>query len=223
MFLIASESVSTTTRQVAASGNGQGEKLSSRGVGFESFVESKNLTSRSGRHGGANERVSETVFDDLLLEFSPIPEVGRSYTPKVELKFTTGSGRTYVILEIWVPTVFTRVRLGVLLSHVARRFDSCVVDGFEDLQVELTSFGRIERESESHESVSETLYSDSDRSVTHVAVLCLLDGVVDDVDNSVQVESNCLDDVVKFLEVVNSVFDEGRESDRSQVADGAID
>jgi len=198
------------------------ERSSVRSVRLESFVESKDLRSGSGRHRSANERVSKTVLDNLLLEFSPVPEFSRSYSPQVELKVSTTSGTSTVLLVGRVPTVFSWVSFSVLLGHVAGRFDSGVVNGLEDLKVELTSFGRVEGKTESHESIGETLNSNSDRTVTHVAVLCLLDGVVVDIDDSVQVESDSFDDIVKLLEVVNTVFDEGRKSDRSQVANGAV-
>jgi len=192
-----------------------------RSVRFESFVETEDLRSGSGRHGSANERVSKTVLGDLVLEFSPIPEIGRSYSPKVVLEVSSTSGTSTVLLVRRVPTIFSRVSFSVFLRHVAGRFDSGVVDSLEDLKVELTSFRRVEGKTESHESIGETLNSNSDRSVTHVAVLCLLDWVVVDVDDSVQVESDGLDDVVKLLEIVNTVLDEGRKCDRSQVANGA--
>ena len=95
-------------------------------------------------------------------------------------------------------------------------------DSIENLQVELSSLGRVEREAQRHERVRESLDSNSDRAVTHVAVLGLLDRVVINVDDAVQVERDSLDNVVEFLKVVNAVLDERWESDRCQIANGAV-
>ena len=116
----------------------------------------------------------------------------------------------------------------VISSHVGGRFDGGVIDSFEDLEIELSSLRRVERHSERHEGVGESLHSDTDRSVSHVGVFSFFDGVVVDVDNSIEIERDDLyrnrqylherdreqgtnlDDVVQFLEIVNAAGDEGR-------------
>ncbi len=97
-----------------------------------------------------------------------------------------------------------------------------MVDGLEDLEVELTGLRTVERHTKSHEGVGETLNSETDGSVTHVGVASLRDGVVIDVDDLVQVLGNDLGDVVELLEVVLAIGDESGEGERGQIADGNL-
>jgi len=95
-------------------------------------------------------------------------------------------------------------------------------DAGEPVQVELTSGGTVESHSQSHKGVGETLYTKTDRSVAHVRVLGLDDGVVVDVDDSVQVLGDDLGDSVELFKVVLSVADERGQGERGQVADGDL-
>lgn len=78
------------------------------------------------------------------------------------------------------------------MSELARCLESGVVDGLGELDVELASGGRVERHAKRLEGVGETLNSDTDGSVAHVAVASFLDGVVVDVDDLVQIAGDDL-------------------------------
>jgi hypothetical protein len=181
------------------------------GVRLKALVPTQDLRGRGGRHGSDQERVSDSVLRDLGLERGPVPERAGGDSPKVVLQPTLGRGRTRV----------SRV-VSLLLSHLARRFESGMVDGLEDLQVELTSGGTVKGHSQGHESVGETLDTETDRSVTHVRVFGLDDRVVIDVDDSVQVLGNNLGNSVELLKVVLPVADESGQGERGQVADSNL-
>ncbi|KAH0357813.1 hypothetical protein KCU83_g235, partial [Aureobasidium melanogenum] len=111
-----------------------------------------------------------------------------------------------------------------LLSQIARSSQSGVIDGLEDLDVELSSLGRVERHAKSEEGVSESTNTKTNGTVAEVALASLRDRVVVDLNDLVQVLGNNLDNLVKLLEV-ELVFvhvDEGGKSKGSQVADGDL-
>jgi len=97
-----------------------------------------------------------------------------------------------------------------------------MVNGLEDLDVELLGFRRIEGHAESHEGVGETLHADAYRAMAEVGATSFGDGVVIDVDDAVQIEGDHLGHIVQLLEVVSTVCDEGWESKRRQVAHGGF-
>ncbi|KAG9533704.1 hypothetical protein KCU93_g71, partial [Aureobasidium melanogenum] len=101
---------------------------------------------------------------------------------------------------------------------------SGVVDGLEDLDVELSSIGRVERHAKSEEGVSESTNTKTNGTVAEVALASLRDRVVVDLDNLVQVLGDNLNNLVKLLEVellLAHVY-EGGKSEGSQVADGDL-
>jgi hypothetical protein len=151
------------------------------------------------------------VFGDLGLEGRPVPEGTRGDSPQVVLQSTLGSGRS-------------RIRLvsTLLLGHLGRRLEGGMVDGLEDLQVELTSGRSIKGHTQGHKGISETLNTESDRSVTHVRVLGFLNGVIVDVDDLVQVLGYDLGDLMKLLEIVFAVGDERGQREGGQVTDGDL-
>lgn len=206
MFLLCRGRVSAAPREVTE----VSIKLYARGVRLESFVESEDLARRRRGHGGADERVPKAVLSNLLLERRPVPEVGRRNVPEVVLEQTV-TGRRSALLEVRrVGSRLAGMFGGPFACHVAGRLDRCMVNCLEDLEVQLASLRRIERQAKGHEGVGEALHTDADRAVTHVAPLGLLDGVVVDIDDAVEVVSDDLHDVVQFLEVVLSVLDKGR-------------
>ena len=77
-----------------------------------------------------------------------------------------------------------------------------MVDCLEDLNVELLGSCGVERHTEHHESIRETLHTDSDWSVAHVGLPRFRDRVEIDVDNSIQVVGDNLSNIVQLLEVV---------------------
>lgn len=134
---------------------------------YSPLVPSQDLRGGSSRHRCDKERVPDTVLSDAGPQSSPVPEISRDSTPQVELKFTLRNGRSFISL------VFAK-----FLSHLTRSLESSVVDGLEDLNVEFPGGRRVERHSKSHKGVGETLDTETDGSVSHVAVSCLDDGVV---------------------------------------------
>jgi hypothetical protein len=184
-----------------------------RGVRLEALVVAKNLRSTGSRHGSKEQTVADTVSLDILTEGLPVPKVRGLDIPHVKLKNTLRGRRA---LEGGVGTL--------LLGELHRGSQGSVVDGLEDLLVELTSLGRLEGHAQSKESIGETLDTKTNGSVTHVAVTSLLDGVVVHIDNLVQVADNDLTDLVQLLEVVASIFvvDERGKSQRGKVANGDL-
>ena len=97
-----------------------------------------------------------------------------------------------------------------------------MIDCLEDLDVEVASFGRVEGDAEGHESVSETIDTHSDGTVTHVRVAGLRDWVVVDVDDLVEVECDDLRHLVELFKVVFVAADEGWKGEGSKVTDGGF-
>ena len=97
-----------------------------------------------------------------------------------------------------------------------------MVDGLEDLNVEFLGGCGVEWHAEHHESIGKTLHTDSDRSMAHVGLPRFRDGIVIDVDDTIQVVCNNLSNVVQLLEVVLAVGDKSRERDRREVADRCL-
>ena len=161
------------------------------GIRLEALVVAKNLRSGSSGHRSKQQTVANTVLLDVRLESSPIPEVGRGNIPHIILEDALRDGRALI------------GGVGaLLLGELARGSQGGVVDGLEDLDVELASLRRVEGHAESEESIRKTLNTDTNRTVAHVAVVGLHDGVVVDVDDLVKVADDDLGDLVQLLEVV---------------------
>jgi hypothetical protein len=150
---------------------------------------------------------------DILSKGLPVPQVRGLNVPHVELKNTLGGRRT----------LKSRVRT-LLLGELHGSSQGSVVDSLEDLLVELSSLGRLERHAQGKESIGKTLDTETNRSVTHVAVASLLDRVVVHIDDLVQVTDNDLTDFVQLLEVVTSVIvvDKRRKCQRGKVANSDL-
>jgi hypothetical protein len=71
-----------------------------------------------------------------------------------------------------------------------------MVDGLEDLDVEVLGLRRVEWKTKSQESISETLNTDGNGAVTEIALSRLRNWVVVDIDDLVQVLDNDLADFV---------------------------
>jgi len=85
-----------------------------------------------------------------------------------------------------------------------------MVNGLENLDIELFGFGRIKGHAKCHEGICETLHTNTDGAMAEVRTASFRDWVVVDVDDAVQVVSDDLGDIVQLLEVVFAVDDEGR-------------
>ena len=180
-------------------------------VRLEALVVAQNLTSRRRWHGRNKKRVPETSLRHLLLQRRPVPQVRGRNTPEIILQLTLRCRATFV----------RRVR-AIDSSNVAARLNRSVVDRLRNLLIEVPRLRRVERHAEGHEGVGETLHTNADRTVAHVGPAGLGDGVEVDIDDAVQVEGDDLCDIVQLLEVVDTVLDEGRERDRSEIADGSL-
>jgi hypothetical protein len=108
-------------------------------------------------------------------------------------------------------TALVRLIRTVHGGYFRARFESSVIDSLEYLDVELFSALGLERKSQSHESVGESLNTNTDGAMTHVGTTGFRDWVVVDVDDSIEVESYNLGDVMELLKVVFAVSDIGRE------------
>lgn len=89
-----------------------------------------------------------------------------------------------------------------------------MVDGFEDLYIELFRLRRVEGHMENHESVSETLHTDTNRTVSEVRTAGFRDRIVIDINDPIQVECDGLGNRMKLLEVVCTIRNEGGEGER---------
>ena len=89
----------------------------------------------------------------------------------------------------------------------------------EDLLIQFVRLLRFEGHAQDHESIRKALHAETSRAMTHVGVTCLRNGVVVDVDNTVQVEGHNLGNNVKLIEVVYAILDESREGKGGKVAD----
>ncbi|KAI6763085.1 hypothetical protein HG530_009065 [Fusarium avenaceum] len=183
------------------------------GVRLEALVVTQNLRGTGSRHRGKEQTVTDTVSLNILSKALPVPKVGRLDVPHVELEDTLRGGRT---LEGRVGTL--------LLGQLHGGSEGSVVDGLKDLLVELSSLWRLEGHAQSKESISKTLYTKTDRSVTHVAVASLLHRVVVDIDDLVQVADNNLTDLMQLLEIIASliIVDESRQGKGGKVANSDL-
>src|SRR5689334_19956268 len=96
-----------------------------------------------------------------------------------------------------------------------------MVDSLKDLNVELPCFRRVKWQTKCKEGIGETLDTETDGSVSEVALLGFFNGVVVDVDDLVQVAGHNLSDLVQATEVVftTGLVNECWQRQRSQVAD----
>lgn len=188
-------------------------RVNVRSVRLEALVEAKNLTGRGSRHGRNEQGVADTVLGDLSLQAVPVPQVSGGLVPHVILQNALGSGAT---LE--------RLIGAVLLGELNGGSKSSVVDGLEDLNVEVLGLRRIEGHTKSQESIGETVDTNSNGAMAHVAPPSLRHGVVVDVDDLVQVLDEHLSDIMKLLEVINSLLDidKGRKCQGCKVADSDL-
>lgn len=99
-----------------------------------------------------------------------------------------------------------------------------MVDRFEDLFIQLLCFWGVEWETKGEECVCETLNTETDGSVSHIALSGFGDGVMIDFDDFVEVSGQDLNDFVEAAEIVfsSSGIYKGRKSEGSQVADGDL-
>lgn len=167
------------------------------GIRLEALVVAKDLTGGSSGHRRQKQRVPETSLGDLGLQGTPVPQICRSSAPEVELELSLLGG-----------TAFPGFVGAISGSYLGTGLKSTMVDGLEDLDVQFLGGLRVERHAESHESISETLNTNTNRSVAHVRSAGFWDGVVVDVDDAVKVIGDDLGNFMELLEVVFAILDE---------------
>merc|ERR1719402_2035036 len=180
------------------------------GVRLHRLVITQDLSGGRRWHRGEQQRVPDTVLGHLLLEAAPVVQAGRRDAP-------------HVVLQLALADRAAGIRLvrSLLLGQLAARLYGSVVDRLEDLLVQQLSLLRLEGEPHQDEGVSESLDTDADGPVSHVAPLRLLDRVVVDVNDFVEVLGGNLSDLFESVEVVSLVrLDESIDSDGGEVADG---
>lgn len=183
------------------------------GVRLEALVVTQDLRSAGSGHRGKQQTVANTMLLDLLPERLPVPEVRGLHVPHVELENTLRGRRA---LEGRVGTL--------LLGQLHGSSKGSMVDGLKDLLVQLSSLRRLERHAQSKESIGKTLDTDTNGSVSHVAVASFRNGVVVHINDPVQVANDSLCDLVQLLEVVAGlvVVDERGKGKRGKVADSNL-
>ena len=108
-----------------------------------------------------------------------------------------------------------------MLSELRAGFQGSMVNGLENLDIELLGFGRIKGHAKCHEGIGETS-TKTDGAMAEVRTTSFRDWVVVDIDDTVQVVGDDLGDIVQLLEVVLAVDDEGREGERGEIAHGGL-
>lgn len=76
-----------------------------------------------------------------------------------------------------------------------------MVDSFEDISVELEGVSGFVRHLQNLEGISKSLNTNTNRSVSHVGVSSLNNGVVVDVNNSVEIFCYALGHLVEVVEI----------------------
>mmetsp|Transcript_25625 Transcript_25625/g.48843 ORF Transcript_25625/g.48843 Transcript_25625/m.48843 type:complete len:283 (+) Transcript_25625:345-1193(+) len=150
----------------------------------------QNLGSTRCGHRGHQQRVAHTMLSNLLLKPSPIPSVRRLDSPHIKLEHSLGRRRARVC---FIVTLLLRKFHGGLAGSK--------VDGFENILVELARCLALVRQLHHLKRIRQTLYTNSDRPVTHVAPLRLLDGVEVAFNHSIQILRYHPCDVLQVVQV----------------------
>ncbi len=181
------------------------------------LVVSQDLGGGSRGHGGDEQRVAQSVLGDFGLERGPVPAAGGGDTPEIELELSLAGRRTGVRLVV-------AFRLGEEATGRA----GTKVDGLENVTVQLGSTVRVKGDLEHGKGIGKTLDTESDRTVLHVGVSCLFDGVKVAVNDSVQVAGQGHGNITKLFEIefertrgVDASNEHG-ETDTGKVANGGL-
>jgi len=90
------------------------------------------------------------------------------------------------------------------------------------LDIKLFGLGRIEGHAKSHEGISEPLDPNADGTMTEIGSACFGNGVVVNVDDTVEVVCDGFGDGVKFVEVIFAVRDKCGEGEGCKVAHSSL-
>merc|ERR1719234_1894906 len=131
------------------------------------------------------------MLGNLGLEGCPVLEVGGSHTPHVVLQLALRHRAAFI------------GGVGSLnFSKLARGFQGAIVDRLKDLFVKQARLFRLKRQPHKNVSVSKALDTNSNWSVSHVAVPSLLHGVEVHLNDLVQVLRRHLGHLLQALKVV---------------------
>merc|ERR1719500_1394629 len=179
------------------------------GVSLHRLVVSKDLRSACSGHGGQKEAVTDPVLRYLGFNCCPVMEITRSHPPHVVLELPLRHGAALV----------GGVR-SFLLCNFARSFQSSIINSLEYLLVQGGGFFRFEWKPHEDVSIRQTLDTNTNRPVPHVAVPRLNDGVIVHINDLIQVLRGYLGHALQPLEVVSLVrFDKHVDSNGCQVTD----
>ena len=181
------------------------------GVRLKALIVAQDLRSGCGGHGRHEQGVAYSVFQYLFAQSFPIPATAQLlgvHAPQIELELPLAHRASLISL----------IR-SVCLGFFNRSLDGREVDRLKDFLVEL--FGLIggERHAEFDEGVGQSLNTQSDRTVPHIAVPRLFDRIVVPVDDAVQVACRLHGDRKKLFMIEFSVLHEHGKGDAGQIAD----
>ena len=98
-------------------------------IGLEAFIVTQNLTGTGSRHRCYQQGIADTMLSNTLSQCVPVPAIRRLDSPHVRLQDTLADGRAFISL-IW----------SIYRSNFAGRFQSSVINCFENILVQLLSF-----------------------------------------------------------------------------------
>ena len=154
------------------------------------------------------------MFHDVLSELRPIVAISMwLYIPEVELEFAFRKRRS---LECTVGSFY--------LSNFHRGLHRCMINRLKNLGVDVKSGFTLECDAHLLEAVSQPLYSNPNRSMAHVWILCLRYWVVIAVNYFIKVFGNPLSDFMEvfIVELTSFVISKLWQWDRCQVADSHL-
>ena len=182
-------------------------------VGLERLVVAEYLSRRGGRHGREQQAVAQTPLGDLGTQRRPVParRLGL-HVPHVELEDALAGWRAGIGLVG-----------AVLLGERAALGESAVVDGLEDVHVELLGLFAVEGEAHEYEGVGHALDADADGTVAHVGALGLFKRIVVDVDDAIEVARDDARHLEQLVEVKGAIVAHVPvERQRGQIAHGDL-
>lgn len=127
--------------------------------------------------------------------------------PQIELELALGSGAAL------------KCRVGSISLGEFGRSEACsVVDGLKNHLVDFDGLRGFEWSPHFNEGIGHSLHTNSNGSMAEVAIPCLGDGVVVDIDDFVEVCGDYLGDFHQSIVIEDSVINELLEVDRSEIA-----
>lgn len=146
------------------------------GVRLKTFIVTKNLTCRSCWHWGQKEWVYSSILHNILSKLLPVvPCCARLHIPEIKLELAFRKRWSSKRL-VWFALFFCEFH---------RSLHCSMIDSLKDHFIDLSCLFIFECNSHHLESISETLDTDTNRSVPDVWVSCFFNWVVVSVDDFV--------------------------------------